>query len=204
MVERGRKRLGFLGGSFDPVHHGHLLAALDAQEALNLDRVFLVPAQQNPLKGDAPVASAEDRVAMLTLALQSWPDAGIFDWELSQQGRSYTIHTVRAIRAQWPEAALWWITGGDQIAQLDRWKDIQELASMLRFAAVRRPGSPEIQAGEWPVDVVEGHSLKCSSSELRMRLAKGRPIHFFVPQAVAAFIASNRLYQSTVESEAIT
>ena len=198
MTEARRSRFGFLGGSFDPVHLGHLFAAQDAFEYLALDRVTFVPAAQTPLKDHAPLASAAQRVAMLRAALADDPRFDISEVEIKRGGTSYTIDTARALREQHPHDALYWIIGADQATRLGSWHNIGELARLIEFIVLARPGFSLPQGGV-PDGVrlhpVSAHVFDVSASEIRARLGSGKPVEFFLPSGVADLISQQHLYQ---------
>jgi nicotinate-nucleotide adenylyltransferase len=190
-------KIGFLGGSFDPVHFGHLGAAQDAFEQCQLDRLILVPAAQAPLKPNAPVASAEDRLAMLRLATEGDPRFAISDYELRQGGVSYTIDTARHFRRIYPEDRLFWIVGGDQLGKMSRWKDSEELARTVEFIVLERPGHPADTAPEIAglrLHRSAGHLIEISSTELRDRVKRGLPLDYFVPYKTVVYIKEHALY----------
>ena len=135
-------KIGFLGGSFDPVHFGHLMAAQDAFEQYRLDRLVLVPAAQAPLKPNDVQSSAEDRLAMLRASVEWDRRFEISDVELRRGGVSYTIDSARYFRALYPTDQLYWIIGGDQLPKLNLWKEIVELANLVEFIFLERPGFP--------------------------------------------------------------
>ena len=145
-------KIGFLGGSFDPVHFGHLLAAQDAFEQHGLDRLILVPASQAPLKpaDDTPRAPAADRLAMLRAAVAGDRRFEVSDFELARGGVSYTIDSARHFRGLYPQDELYWIIGGDQLPHLPLWKDIAELARLVEFIFLERPGYPGEGGAEIP------------------------------------------------------
>jgi nicotinate-nucleotide adenylyltransferase len=192
------RRVGVLGGSFDPVHYGHLLAAQDAYERLQLDAVVFLPSFQSPLKDRQPGLGPDLRHELLRLALGSDPRFHLSDWELSRGQTSYTIDSARHFRTFWPQAELWWIIGADQAAQLGQWRSIAELGTLLRFAAVGRPGyaaAEQIAAPEGVVvDWIAPERFLASSSELRERARSGLPLEFFTPPPVAATIQARQLY----------
>jgi nicotinate-nucleotide adenylyltransferase len=190
-------KIGFLGGSFDPVHFGHLCAAQDAFEQCQLDRLILVPAAQAPLKPNAPTASAEERLAMLRLATEGDPRYEISDYELRQGGVSYTIDSARHFRRLYPEDRLFWIVGGDQLAKMSRWKDIEGLARTVEFIVLERPGHPAETAPEIAglrLHRSKGHLVEISSTELRNRAKRGLSLDYFVPYKTVAYIKENALY----------
>lgn len=193
-------KIGFLGGSFDPVHFGHLIAAQDVLEQFRLDRLILVPAAQAPLKPQDVQSTPEDRLAMLHAAVAWDRRLEVSDYELQKGGISYTIDSVRHFRAQFPQDELYWIVGGDQLPLLHRWKDIGELARLVEFIFLERPKHPTKPHSEIPALVLhrcDGHLIEISSSELRTRVQHGRSLHYFCPQKVIAYIAARKLYRGT-------
>ena len=193
-----RMKIGFLGGSFDPVHFGHLIAAQDVYEQYKFDRLFLVPAAQAPLKPNDVQSSVEDRMAMLQAACEWDRRFEIADYELNKGGVSYTIDSVRHFRAQFPHDELYWIIGGDQLPQLHKWKEIGELARQVEFIFLERPHHPDKPHVEIPglrLHRCDGHLIEISSSELRERVKGGLSLHYFCPQKVIAYIESRKLYR---------
>jgi len=185
---------GVLGGSFDPVHHGHLIAADRAAEALGLDRVLFVPCLAQPLKAAGPTASAEHRRAMLTLALAGHPRFFLEPMELERPAPSYTVDTLRALRGRDARDRLVLILGADAAAALPRWRAADEVARLAEIAVLRRPGVP------YDESVFVNHhvatpAIEISASEIRARCLSGKSIRYLVPDAVAEYIARNRLYQ---------
>ncbi|HWA85424.1 MAG TPA: nicotinate-nucleotide adenylyltransferase [Opitutus sp.] len=193
-------KIGFLGGSFDPVHFGHLLAAQDAYEQHGLDKLILVPAAQAPLKPSDAQSSAEDRLAMLRAAVEWDHRFEVSDFELRRGGVSYTIDSARHFRARFPSDQLYWVIGGDQLPQLHLWKSIDELAALVEFIFLERPGYP-VRA--WPsipglrLHRCDGHLLAISSTELRERLKHNLSLDYFVPHKVILHIREQRLYRET-------
>ncbi len=191
-------KIGYLGGSFDPVHFGHLIAAQDVYEQFKFDRMFLVPAAQAPLKPNDVQSSVADRLAMLQAACEWDRRFEIVDYELNKGGLSYTIDSVRHFRAQFPHDELYWIIGGDQLPLLPRWNDIAELAKLIEFIFLERPGHPSKSHSEIPglrLHRCDGHLIEISSSELRQRVRAGLSLHYFCPQKVIAYIESKQLYR---------
>ena len=191
-------KIGFLGGSFDPVHFGHLLAAQDVYEQYQLDRLILVPAAQAPLKPQEMQSNPWDRLDMLHLAIEWDKRLEISDVELQRGGVSYTIDSARYFRAMFPHDELFWIIGGDQLPQMNLWKDITELAGMLEFIFLERPSHPAKQTPDIPglrLHRCDGHLIEISSSELRQRVQRGLSLHYFCPQKVIAYIEAHKLYR---------
>jgi nicotinate-nucleotide adenylyltransferase len=192
-------KIGFLGGSFDPVHFGHLMAAQDAFEQHKLDRLILVPAAQAPLKPNDTQSSAEDRLAMLQAAVAWDHRFEVSDLELRRGGVSYTIDSVRHFRKQFPQDELYWIVGGDQLPRLHLWKDISELARLIDFIFLERPGFPIRARVDIPglrLHRCDGHLLAISSTELRDRVKHNLSLDYFVPHKAIVYIQEKNLYRS--------
>lgn len=195
-----RVKIGFLGGSFDPVHFGHLLAAQDAYEQCKLDRLLLVPAARAPLKPNEVQSSAEDRLAMLQASVEWDHRFEISDFELRRGGTSYTIDSARHFRALYPRDELYWIIGGDQLPKLHLWRDIEDLARIVEFIFLERPGypvraHPEIRGLR--LHRCDGHLLAISSTELRERTRQGLSLDYFVPHKAIVYIKEHSLYRDT-------
>ena len=194
------KKTGLLGGSFDPVHTGHLLIARDALESLGLEEVFFIPAAQAPLKENSPAATADQRRAMLEVAIQHEPNFRILDTELEAGGVNFTIDTVRTLIASHPAHQFFWILGGDQVQRLPDWKEIDELSRVIEFAALERPGHP-LTTPDIPnlrCHQIHGHTFSISSSEIRGRIKQNKPVRYFVPEDVAKYISNHQLYKADV------
>jgi nicotinate-nucleotide adenylyltransferase len=191
-------KIGLLGGSFDPVHFGHLLAAQDAFEQHHLDRLILVPAAQAPLKPNDVQSSAEDRLAMLRASTEWDKRFEISDFELRRGGVSYTIDSARYFRSLYPNDSLYWIVGGDQLPKLHLWKDIGELVRLVEFIFLERPGYPVKAQPAIPgltLHRCDGHLLGVSSTELRERTRRGLSLDYFVPHKAIVYIQERRLYR---------
>lgn len=193
-------KIGFLGGSFDPVHFGHLLAAQDAYEQYQLDRLILVPAAQAPLKPNDVQSTAEDRLAMLKVATEWDTRFEISDYELRRGGISYTIDSARHFRALFPRDELYWIIGGDQLPRLHLWKDVAELVNLVEFIFLERPGYPIRAQSIVPglrLKRCDGHLLAVSSTELRERTRRGLSLDYFVPHKAIVYIEERQLYRDS-------
>jgi nicotinate-nucleotide adenylyltransferase len=191
-------KIGFLGGSFDPVHFGHLIAAQDVLEQFHLDRLILVPAAQAPLKPNDVQSTTTDRLAMLRAAIEWDRRLEISAYELSKGGISYTIDSVRHFKSLFPDDELYWIIGGDQLPLLHKWKEIGELAKLIEFIFLERPKHPSKPHPDIPGLVLhrcDGHLIEISSSELRLRVQRGLSLHYFCPQKVIAYIEDKQLYR---------
>lgn len=191
-------KIGFMGGSFDPVHFGHLVAAQDALERGGLDRLVFVPAAQAPLKPGAPGASAEERLAMLRAAVADDVRFEASDHEIAKGGVSYTIDTVRAMRVEFPGAELAWVIGADQAGRLHEWREISELAKLVEFVVLARPGwdvAPRAAIPGLRLRLCEGHRIELSSTEVRARVAAGLPVDWMMPHKTVEYIRENGLYR---------
>ncbi len=191
-------KIGFLGGSFDPVHFGHLIAAQDVYEQFQLDRLILVPAAQAPLKPNEVQSTIEDRLAMLRVAIEGDSRLELSDFELRKGGMSYTIDSVRHFRTLYPDDQLYWIIGGDQLPKIHLWHEIRELARLIEFIFIERPGHPINAFPEIPdlkLHRCAGHLVEISSTELRERVRCGQPLDYFVPHKAIVQIEEKRLYR---------
>jgi nicotinate-nucleotide adenylyltransferase len=189
------ERIGLFGGSFNPVHLGHRLVAQAAREELGLDRLFFIPAAQSPFKPEqAPVAGAA-RLQLLRLALAGDTGSEVDDQELRRGGISYTIETVRDYARRFPGAALFYLIGADHVAQLPQWREAEDLARLVEFVMIPRPGQvPVAPPAPFRVRALQGFPLGVSSSQVRERVRAGRPIDLLVGPAVAEAIRKMRLY----------
>jgi nicotinate-nucleotide adenylyltransferase len=189
------QRLGLFGGSFDPVHLGHLLVAQAAFEELGLARLFFIPAAQSPFKPGRQPTAGSSRLAMLRLALAAEPRYQVDDQEIRRGGISYTIDTVRDYAARFPRAELFYLIGADHLAALPSWREARSLAELATFVVIPRPGQgPRGAPPPFRVRTLEGFPLAVSSSQIRQRVAAGQSIRNLVPPAVAGFVLNNRLY----------
>jgi nicotinate-nucleotide adenylyltransferase len=188
-------KLGLFGGSFDPVHLGHLLVAQAAAEEAELDRLFFIPAAQSPFKPGSTPAPAAQRLQLLRLALAGATRAEIDDQEIQRGGVSYSVDTVRRYTARFPGATLCYLIGADQTAQLHLWREASELARLAEFLVVPRPGepAPALPAG-FRGRALRGWPLAVSSSEIRARVKAGAKISHLVPAPVEEAIRAHRLY----------
>ena len=189
------ERIGIFGGSFNPVHLGHLLVAQAAIEEMGLTRLCFVPVAQSPFKPDSMPASAAERLRWLRLALAGCAWAEVDDQEIRRGGVSYTVETVLDYSRRFGGAGLFYLIGADQVAQLPKWKSAEELARMATFVVLPRPGQvqtplPSPFSGRW----LAGLPLAVSSSQLRTRIKSGLAIRHLVPAAVAEAILNSGLY----------
>lgn len=188
-------KVGLLGGTFDPIHLGHLRAAENAREALSLDRVVFVPARTPP-HGKGPLASPLDRFAMVALGISGNPAFFLSDIELRREGPSYTVDTVDEWRQRRQEDSIFLVVGSDTFSEMSTWKDCDRLFSLCSVAVTPRPGGGDTTAphGRVRYDRVEGPSLPVSSTDVRRRVASGLSIHYMVPDGVADYVRKQGLY----------
>jgi nicotinate-nucleotide adenylyltransferase len=192
--------IGILGGTFDPPHAGHVAAATAAWKQLGLDEVRIIPAGQAPLRSGAPQASAPDRVAMCRLAFADCPWAFVDEREIGRAGTSWSVDTARDLAEEFPDALRVWILGADQLARLDRWKDVAELCSLVEFAVLSRDGistvPPPAIAALIRLTVLKAPEVQVSSTALREALRRGDSTRNGLPLGVARHIDERSLYQA--------
>jgi len=189
------RRIGLFGGSFDPVHLGHLLVAQAAREELQLERLFFVPAAQSPFKPASQPSPADQRLRLLRLALAGQDWCEIDEQEVKRGGLSYTIDTVRDYARRFDHAELFYLIGADHVSQLPKWREAMELTRLIQFVVISRPGQPEVRLPDsFHGRRLKGFPLAISSSEIRARVKAGLPLEPLVPPAVAEAIRNNGLY----------
>ena len=189
-------RIGVMGGTFDPIHHGHLVAASEVAQSFDLDEVIFVPTGKPWQKDD--VSPSEHRYLMTVIATASNPRFTVSRVDIDRAGPTYTIDTLRELKKQRPAAELFFITGADAIAQILSWRDHDELWDMAHFVAVSRPGHVLSTAGLPTDDVsqLEIPALAISSTDCRERVEHGNPVWYLVPDGVVQYIAKHHLYRS--------
>jgi nicotinate-nucleotide adenylyltransferase len=199
------QRLGIYGGSFDPVHLGHLLVARAALEELALDRLFFVPAAQSPFKPDHQPAPGAVRLRLLRLALAGQPRCEVDGQEILRGGISYTVDTLRAYAGRFPGAKLFYLIGADNAAMLGGWREPEVLAALAEFVVVPRPGGvPAVFPPSFRGQALKGFPFDVSSSAIRARLRAGLPVTHLVPAAVAGALAGVENYQPAANGEKFT
>lgn len=186
-------RIGVFGGTFDPIHHGHLAAASEVCAALRLDQLLFVPTATQPFKQDTVTSSQEDRLAMCEKAVRNDARFAVSTVDLERGGVTYTIDTLRDLTEQNPGANLFFITGADALARLHEWKDADRLGEFAQFVGVTRAGHsfPQLETTHRFVEVP---SLAISSTDIRRRVRLGSPIRYLVPTAVVDYISRHELY----------
>ena len=197
---RPRRRLGVMGGTFDPIHHGHLVAATEVQAWFDLDEVVFVPTGQPYQKSERSVSPAEHRYLMTVIATASNPRFTVSRVDIERPGPTYTIDTLTDLTTQQPDADLYFITGADALPDILGWRSAQEMFELAHFVGCTRPGyrmAPAALEGMPPdrVTVVEIPALAISSSECRTRTARGEPVWYLVPDGVVQYISKHHLYQ---------
>jgi nicotinate-nucleotide adenylyltransferase len=202
------RRIGVMGGTFDPIHHGHLVAAEEARWQFGLDRVVFVPTGQ-PWQKPVGVSPAEDRYQMTVIATASNPAFAVSRLEIDHQGPTYTVDTLRRLRAEQPEGTrLLFITGADAVLQILTWREPDQVLALAEFIAATRPGFDlERLIGQVPgaagrVHRIEIPALAISSSDLRSRVARGAPVQYLVPDEVARYIHDHALYRGPAAPQA--
>ena len=184
------KKIGIYGGSFDPIHHGHLILAREAREALDLEKVIFVPAAVSPFKGRAATASGDMRLKMLQAAIESEEGFAIDDCELRRPPPSWTIDTVLEIRKRETDSEIYLLIGEDNVAALDRWRRFDDLKKMVRFVVLDRTGSQTRRNYQ-----VVLRKIDISATDIRKRVARGQSIRYLVPPAVEEIIEREKLYR---------
>ena len=183
-------RTGILGGSFDPIHHGHLILARAAREELELDRIIFIPANMSPHKADTKPATAKDRLEMVRLAIEGEEGFEASDIELRRAAPSYTVDTLRELKTLHPADEFVLLIGADNVAKFDTWREPEEIRRLAQIAVLDRAGSSVTR--EWPV---VRRLVDISSTDIRARVAAGRSIRYLTTPQVCGYIASHSLYR---------
>jgi len=189
-------RLGVMGGTFDPIHVGHLVTAEEALHQFALDEVVFVPTGRPWMKEHDVVASAEDRYMMTAIGIEPEPRFHVSRLEVDRGGATYTVDTLRTLRDEVPGAELFFITGADAMLEIMRWKEPEVIFDLAHFIAATRPGYDVAALDAMPdVTVMRIPALAISSTDIRVRVHEGRPIRFLVPEGVEAHIRAAGLYR---------
>jgi len=192
------QKIGIIGGSFDPIHNGHLIIALDACEQFELDQVLFVPAYLAPLKAKSPGTSPEQRMQMVRLATRGEARFAASDVDFRRESTSYSVRTAATLAEEFPGSLLHWILGADQIEQLHLWRDIEKLSELVTFIAFERPGFQSVPSPELPqnTNILRGklRRIDVSSTEIRKRIKSGRSAKYFLPENVFDYIKAENLY----------
>ncbi|GHJ45428.1 putative nicotinate-nucleotide adenylyltransferase [Catellatospora sp. TT07R-123] len=197
-MEGVASRIGIMGGTFDPIHHGHLVAASEVADRYALDEVVFVPTGQPWQKSGNPVTAAEDRYLMTVIATASNPRFSVSRADIDRGGDTYTVDTLRELRGQYGEKTeLFFITGADALSKILSWKDANQLFELAHFVGVTRPGF-DLTDAHLPADVVslvQVPAMAISSTDCRRRVAAGQPVWYLVPDGVVQYITKRRLYR---------
>ena len=197
-------RLGIMGGTFDPIHFGHLVTAEEALVQFNLDRVLFMPTGHPAMKSDQRVTAAEDRYLMTVVATAANPDFDVSRMEVDRPGPTFTVDTLLALRDEYgPGTELFFITGADAVWEIVGWKDAEKIASLATFIAATRPGydleaarsAHDEQATQFRIEYVEVPALTISSTDIRTRVSQRRAIRYLTPESVVAYIEKRGLYR---------
>jgi nicotinate-nucleotide adenylyltransferase len=189
------QRIGLFGGSFNPVHLGHLLVAEAAREELQLAQLVFIPAAQSPFKPGVELAPPAARLRLLRLALAGWAGCVVDEQEIARGGVSYTVDTAQDYARRYPGAELFYLVGADQTALLPKWRQAQELARLVQFVIIPRPGAPaSLPPPPFRGRLLRGFPVAVSASQIRQRVKAGLPIDLLTPPAVAEAIRNYQLY----------
>lgn len=199
-------RIGIMGGTFDPIHHGHLVAASEVQNVFGLDEVIFVPTWAQPFKKDRRVSPAEHRYLMTVIATASNNRFTTSRVDIDRGGTTYTIDTLHDIAAEYPGAELFFITGADALAQILTWKDNEEIFDLAHLVGVTRPGHVLSDTGlpSDGVSLVEVPAMTISSTDCRERVARGAPVWYLVPDGVVQYIRKYGLYRTSTHEAPTT
>ncbi|MBI2245666.1 MAG: nicotinate-nucleotide adenylyltransferase [Nocardioides sp.] len=200
------RRVGVMGGTFDPIHHGHLVAASEVQAWFDLDAVLFVPTGDPWQKSDRDVSPAEHRYLMTVIATAANPRFTVSRVDIDRSGPTYTIDTLRDLRAQRPDAELYFITGVDALAEIFTWRDAEELFTLARFVGCTRPGylMDDAALATIPSDrvtIVEIPALAISSTDCRRRSQRGEPVWYLVPDGVVQYLTKYDLYPRVIPQD---
>ncbi|MCG3150022.1 MAG: Nicotinate-nucleotide adenylyltransferase [Verrucomicrobiae bacterium] len=192
-----KRKIGILGGTFNPIHLGHLLIAQDALEQVGLERVIFIPSATPPHKPLAGKVAAADRLKMVNLAIAGDPRFSVADLEIRRGGRSYSVETVAELRGHYPDLEFYFIIGADSLNELHLWREADRLVQLCRFIAVTRPGYPPRPAKKLTglrYELLNAHPCEIASREIRARIAGRDSIRYLVPEAVRRYIERKKLY----------
>ena len=189
------KRIGILGGSFDPIHFGHLLMAQSAAEALKLDTVFFVPTFCSPFKTSHPLPDAAKRLVMVKEAIKGNKVFKLYDGEIRREKVSYTIDTLKELKLKFPQGRFYLLMGADNLRSFHRWKDPQGILSLAKLVILNRPGFDRNYPKCWPYVKINMPAVDISSSDIRQRLKINKSIWYLTPKAVIRYISRRQLYK---------
>ena len=188
-------RIGLFGGTFDPLHTGHLIVASDAFEQLGLDRLILIPSADPPHKRGKVHGTARERLAMVRAAVRDDPRFEVDDLELRRGGASYSVETLRQMQQRQPDAELFFLVGADQMRELHSWREPHEVARLARLSVVTREGEQAPEDTPFPHRVVTVTRIDLSATDIRRRVSEGRSVRYLVPEGVRELIEEFGLYR---------
>jgi nicotinate-nucleotide adenylyltransferase len=188
-------KIGILGGTFNPIHIGHLILAEEVREKLCLDRIIFVPTYLAPHKDNSDIAPAKDRFTMVKMAIAKNKYFFVSDIEIKRDGRSYTIDTINEFKKLYPKDELYFITGSDLLKYLDEWKDLGEIIKMVKFIVATRPGYPLEKIPSY-ISTVAIRAVDISAFEIRQAIGENRSFRYLVPEVVFRYINKKKLYRT--------
>lgn len=186
-------KIGILGGTFNPIHIGHLILAEEIREKLELDRIIFVPTFMPPHKNNSDIAPARDRHKMIKAAIKGNKHFLVSGIEIKRKGSSYTIDTIRELKKVYPADELYFITGSDLLKYLDAWKDLSEILKQVKFVVATRPGYPLEKIPAY-ISTVSIRAVDVSGFEVRQAIKENKSFRYLVPEAVYSYIVKNKLY----------
>ena len=187
-------RIGILGGTFNPIHIGHLILAEEAREKLNLDKIIFVPTFLPPHKDNSDIVPARDRLAMVKLAIKGNRYFSVSDIEIKRDGRSYTIDTLKEFKKKYGQDELYFIIGSDLLKYLDEWKDLDEINKLVKFVVVTRPGYPLEKIPSY-IKTMAIRAVDVSAFQIRKCIKDNKSFGYLVPDSVYSYIIKNKLYK---------
>ncbi len=189
-----KMKIGILGGTFNPIHIGHLILAEEAREKLGLDGIIFVPTYLPPHKDSSDIAAAEDRLTMVKMAVSGNPYFSVSELEIKRDGRSYTIDTIRQLKAKYPNDDLYFIIGSDLLTYLEEWKDLDEINKMVRFIVATRPGYA-LEKIPSRISTLPIRAVDISGFEIRKAIRENKSFRYLVPEAVFDYMNEHKLYR---------
>lgn len=187
-------KIGILGGTFNPVHIGHLILAEEAREKIGLDKIIFVPTYLPPHKNNSEIASASDRFEMIKTAISKNKSFLVSDIEIKRQGKSYTIDTIREFKKKYPKDELYFISGSDVLKYLEDWKDLSEILKIVKFVVATRPGYPLEKIPSY-ISTVSIRAVDVSAFEIREAIKENKSFRYLVPEPVSGYITKKKLYR---------
>jgi len=208
-MNQSAEQLGVVGGTFNPIHNGHLITARAAKEALGLDRLLLMPNTRSPLRMSEPLADAAERLEMVRLAVKDEPGLEVCDLEVRREGTSFLVETLRLLQEMHPDTPLTFLMGVDSLETFDRWKEVERIVEMVRVAVMPRPGSDArsaLKALEERTPALtgkilllkQGPQIEISATDIRKRIKAGKSVSYLVPDAVDAYLKQSDVFKGSL------